>query len=456
MKIINLLFAPLILLSSCLAEHPLVDTINYDTAEKLQSEIENNAKIGIEIEYGVHFIREQSKKFKYFNKGEIIGTHSTHQFRLEADYITKNDFSDIECVSNPITFSEDGLIKLQEVSEYICKYFVTLSEASDTKLNLRKAEYERSNKVLNGNEILNYINSHKEICLEQYLNKIDLSEFNNHLLEGENVYSLAAPDYTLAVPQITCPLSLAAIFRIVKNYTLKIRDGESYPKFIFYDLYLRYENIEREASKLLGSEFHTIYNNEEASGFLCLVILYLDQFKSSREKSYISTLKNSLPIINSRNDFGLLFKLLPKHIQNLLSKNDGEIFKKLTNLFFSDSSLDKLNSPLVERKILCRSSQKEKYIIQDLSISHWLETITKGTDLLVKDNYQKEFPNASQEDLLNLETCFGNFGNRVEYINGKPCGIFEWRVNPTLDFYDIPSYILNIAKFLYEENKMTD
>ena len=449
-------------MTSCVSQEAINPVETFGNGKPLNKS--NNPKIGVEFEINQLFFKIETEKtgifskkksLSYFNTGEKVYDHKNGLFSIDADSNYTHGYSDFEINTKPLDLTKKGIGDLEMACKAIDHIFRTINVANFSPKGkfgnwLIRLKARAVDSGTFGSEMLDVLrSSYKNSTL-----KIDEKlGFITNKSSKSRAYLLLKEDTIRYTPQLTFPLTNEAIYRILvkisenklRNLLLNSNDQITASVLNFINKI----NDTKHTNRVLGE----MSNNIELKGFLALLYINLESLMNTHSKI---NLKNNTPIIKARNDFGLLFKILPKELKDYLKENNAEKLLEIIAYLFPSTSLE---SNLFQREITLKYLRQKRLIAQELTIKKWLVEITKNNDLLVKDNYLKEFHNTPKEETDELGYAgFGDFGNKTEFINGKACGIFEWRVHPHFDLIDASGldYIMRMAHFVYQVNEIQE
>ena len=494
MKLYNVLFVFVVLLFSCENDFgqkntesilPAVSSNSYKKADETIFDLEiSDAKIGLEAEQGRYVFQRQMNKPHFFGAKETLGISHNKQYELQTDvdYSDKRR-SDIEVVTYPISFSSMGLKSLKENAREIADFFKSLNQ----EYLMSRQENIDLFEVLEKEQehAFNFLHATMADVFDKYFET--LNEKRNKFRFSGRLDRITKPfDYkkkdlyfypmedNIVSPQITTPLSFEALddfFELINkkrnynedSYCTKNIHKSLVSNFKFSTFLLKIKCKINECEKLK--------NDKELRGFIKLVCC---QLLALGDVNTRATLKNSLPFFKTKNDFGILFRLLSEKNQSYLKQRNGEEFIEIiNNLVNSEMKLvikkEEVISPLDEalftyadwnsaegRKPLVYSKITNSILefLPYVSRRNWLEHIVKGEDLLNSTVHRKYYPEASDSDMALLDIEFGGLGNKVELINGKPCGIFEIRNYVRVKLNMLEGYVSNFATLIAKLNDM--
>ena len=478
MKNVNIIsiFFVLYCCLSCLSEETIEKSNSnkiYGNGEPLN--ISNSPKIGAEFELAQIFFKKIGDKLEYFSVGEKVYEHKNKLISIDSDGIS--NFSDFEINTIPIDFTKAGLDQLKKACEETHVIFTEIFKHNYTTrgqkgINIYKTIHSgaRSSEA----EIFNLIKEEglKEVTLE-------VGENLGFITADKNTKSyivLCQADFEF-VPQITFPLTNGAIYKLINQIDQELLDLYDRQNMKAFTTDFLTKINSPEAFEILG----IMNENIELKGFIGLLYMNLYSFHHADKKL---NLKNNTPIIKSRNDFGVLFRILPPYIKNYLQENNASKLLEIMSFLLrnNQSSVETnllkiygnkllktaysflgytttLDDKVFKSPVTLKKVQKQRLIAQELTIEKWLLGISQYNDLLVKKNYTEEFKNTPMEEIDELGYAgFGQFGNKTEIINGRECGVFEWRLHPWFLLNDKSGtdYVMKIARLAYDFNDMKE
>ena len=432
----------IILISAC--ETKISDKDTFDTSPN----IKNSPKIGVEIEYNVPFFYKKNGEFRYFDVKQVIGINKENSFELQSDFNSNEGYSDIEFVTHPFPFNKDGKTKLYTSIKKILTHVNSICKASETKTGYVLLEEIRKKSINQsdvGQTLLSKLKTDDQTNLNNIKTWLDID-----FVDSNEVFSLGIEHYNRVVPQFTFPMSLESLTKLCLSY------AESSKSYNGAELIFRWDHIddffENYESLELKQLLHRFHSDSRLKGFLLLLQININALKNT---SQTSVLKNNLPIVKARNDFATIFKTLPRLVQKIMKQENAKYLLKAISIITGYSEQE-LNTPLFGGKVLHETYLKPRLLLQHLTVSTWLKEITKGNDLLLIQNHKSYFPDAKEDDLEELEDCFGDFGDKLEYVNNQPCGIFEWRENRSIETHKTLEYIIEKAEFFYSLNQLNN
>ena len=417
------------------------------------------AMVGIELELFLPFFKKRpSGEISYFEPEKVIYQNVEENYCVDADWYSGFGFSTLEITTQPFFLNKSGISSMMHTVQLIENKFTKVknscinsqkgkkgAEVMDQALSRISSE---SSKKRLGKEILNILkegNSFEKVT-EEVFPRIPTAtgeEFKTYVLCDERA---------IISPQLTFPLSLEAIYKLSSNLyekELKVEVPEKGKQAL--NRFMKKINSP-EGKRLLGKENE---NNTKLKGFLALVFLYTHHFENTNESL---TLKLNLPFLKCRNDFGVLFLQLTQNDQNFLREKNN--FLKIISFLKSYDSIEQLKKPLIPNDIHPKYSKEKRKIFQSLTTKSWLDSISKGMDILSNDNFKLYFPEAEAWEVLEIKNAgFGLFGLKLENINDKGASIFEWRDDEVFHIENLSNcteYINKLTNFCYEINSLKD
>ena len=468
MTVLKFTLSLLLLISACETEKVKIEETTTVKGNGKPLNLTNTPKIGAEFELSFPFFKFEKdlshhyffkkKKYSYFEVGEKVYEHKSGLISIDADYSYKLGYSDFEINTKPIDFTKAGLNQFEEACQ--------ISSDCFKKIYIKS----RGVKGIEGEHILTYCINKSKVetqignTLLKNIQTKDIKKFSIAIDESlgftkdindTKSYLFTASNDAYIVPQITFPMSFKAIYRFLKltkegeereaiTHVLPSSTIKASSQFI--------RKIESDYLKDILTEKN---DNETLKGFIGLI--YLNLYKFHKDIISDRNLKNNTPILKTRNDFATLFQTLPEESKDFLAKNNAKNLLEIISRLEISSDLEK---PIFEKSITLKFLRQERKIIQELSIKNWLIHITRGTDLLVKENYNKHFFNTPEEEINELGYAgFGDFGKKTESVNGQAAGIYEWRVHPSFHFsktQKLKNYVMAVARLMYKLNEIKE
>ena len=463
----SIILSLLFLFSSACEEsihlRPFIETQENKSDYPLFQADNQEPKIGFEFEFTSFSFKYTENKLQFLNSKEVILKDLESTFELQTDHCV-DGFSDLEIVTKPFEYLET-MDDLESSMRRVADLMFTVR-----KVDAKKTPYFHVIRRNSSSEselphlISQYLKKDPKLTREEVLFSFDEHFRETHSIQTPMVYGDADFDgVTIFVPQQTLSMtfeSLSYFFDKLAKGTngelSKLKGANNLPRTKVRSLKKRYDSDEvMKQLAVMG----LVPSDAELKGFIYLISFYLEAFMECNDDKI--SLKNCLPFIRPRNNFGVVFSLLSENTKAKLKAHDGMDFVELMGIILSDTETRyDMEKPLLEGNFYERKDCSSFF--DKISKKLWLSQILQAKDLLTPNAYLEYFGESiNSEKFKLLDDIFDAMGEKTEKINGKKSAIYEIRIHPGINLYHCSrqifvekfvQYAVGVAEFFKEIN----